>query len=515
MQWLQDVPFYLLVGSMLVCYLAYYSYRYRYTPGGRYFWILMVFSSLIMLFSAFELLSTTFEMKLLWRNMQQISLFFGGLFSYAFVRDYVSRTPQGLRRHLTMLSIPFILYAFLIFTDPIHHLMRSDVDLHYVGHFTEIKVQPTVLNVLFIAYSQVLTLSAFVILVLNLRYTCKRLYRQHLILLIAIGFPIVFIFLIPFFDVVIPAPMSLSVLMSALLFFYGLFNYQLFSIWPIAKDRIFENMKEAIVVLDRYDTILDMNPSGEKILSRVSTDHIAPKIGDPIYPYIENNQALLTFYRKKQESTIDIKQTAHYYRVALIPLGNIGKKTSEILLMFTDMTETKKIEQTLFLLATRDELTNVCNRRYFIKKFYEYLEDSNGKNGHLALLILDIDNFKFINDQYGHIVGDQVLMEFAKVLKNSSRSEDLVGRIGGEEFGVFLTAVDNRKESYFIAERLRRSIENVQIKLNEETDLTITASIGIGYAEISDEITFEELYHQADMALLQSKKTGKNKVTLQ
>ncbi|WP_172194556.1 GGDEF domain-containing protein [Saccharibacillus qingshengii] len=156
--------------------------------------------------------------------------------------------------------------------------------------------------------------------------------------------------------------------------------------------------------------------------------------------------------------------------------------------------------------ATIDELTGLVNRRHFLELIGERLEEPG-----LLLMVLDIDDFKSVNDTYGHAAGDVVLEGFASVLREGVGGSAAAGRFGGEEFAVFVTGVTHaqaREE----AERLRRAIEAASFTLAGGVRLGVTSSIGMVYREAGVQ-AFAELYQQADAALYASKAQGKNRVT--
>ncbi|OWA35934.1 hypothetical protein B9G55_08625 [Saccharibacillus sp. O16] len=157
--------------------------------------------------------------------------------------------------------------------------------------------------------------------------------------------------------------------------------------------------------------------------------------------------------------------------------------------------------------ATIDGLTGLINRRHFLEKVGQRLDEPG-----ITLLLMDIDDFKRVNDTYGHAGGDVILEGFATVLRENTREQALVGRFGGEEFAVFVTGV-TELEVRQSAERLRAAIEASAFDLPDTRSISVTASIGIAYAEYASR-TFEELYQQADSALYESKRNGKNRVTL-
>jgi diguanylate cyclase (GGDEF)-like protein len=126
-----------------------------------------------------------------------------------------------------------------------------------------------------------------------------------------------------------------------------------------------------------------------------------------------------------------------------------------------------------------------------------------------SLLMLDIDHFKNCNDRYGHLVGDAVLKEVAKGIKDSVRLIDLVGRYGGEEFLIVLIETD-KKQGEIVAERIRKFIEDKSIKVYDE-ELKVTVSIGISTFPF-DSKEVKSLINKADKALYSAKESGRNKI---
>ncbi|MEX2130327.1 MAG: GGDEF domain-containing protein [Pseudohongiellaceae bacterium] len=161
-------------------------------------------------------------------------------------------------------------------------------------------------------------------------------------------------------------------------------------------------------------------------------------------------------------------------------------------------------------LATLDPLTNICNRRALIELTERELLRSYRTNRWPCLLMLDIDHFKEVNDQHGHLVGDQVLVELANLIKEQLRDLDVVGRYGGEEFCILLAETDENG-GLVSAERLREAIEKLVVT-TDETSVTITASIGLAFAHSGD--TLDQLLARADTALYQAKTQGRNSVVI-
>jgi diguanylate cyclase (GGDEF)-like protein len=160
-------------------------------------------------------------------------------------------------------------------------------------------------------------------------------------------------------------------------------------------------------------------------------------------------------------------------------------------------------------LAITDSLTGVFARRYSLERLNEELERSKKFKYNFSFLMIDIDHFKEFNDQYGHLVGDAILREVSKVIKDNVRQIDLVGRYGGEEFLAILPEAD-KEQAKFAAERIRQAVASQQIKVYDE-NLKVTISIGISTFP-QDSQGALTLIEKADLALYDAKGSGRNKV---
>ncbi len=174
--------------------------------------------------------------------------------------------------------------------------------------------------------------------------------------------------------------------------------------------------------------------------------------------------------------------------------------------------EIQKQNKQLEVLATHDPLTNCLNRRSFMEKLEEEWNKSIRLGQPLACIMVDIDHFKPINDNYGHAAGDQVIKQMAETLRSGFRSDDVICRYGGEEFCVVLPYV-TANQAAALAERIRRRIathDSWGVRLIE--DHKITASLGVTGTEFEPEDP-SQLLEQADKALYASKAAGRNRVT--
>ncbi|WP_292654109.1 GGDEF domain-containing protein [Nitratifractor sp.] len=199
-------------------------------------------------------------------------------------------------------------------------------------------------------------------------------------------------------------------------------------------------------------------------------------------------------YAKDEEKQIYVRNDVFLVKATLL------EKTYK-LFTFSNITQLNNINKELENRINIDPLTNLYKKPYFDKKIKEKLEC----NERFAVVVIDLDNFKHINDKYGHIVGDKILQEFVRLVKANLRNDDLFSRWGGEEFLILIES-DKQEEISHKIEALRALIS--QHRFNDVGHLT--ASFGITFSKEGD--TIESLLKRADDALYRAKNLGKNRV---
>lgn len=177
-----------------------------------------------------------------------------------------------------------------------------------------------------------------------------------------------------------------------------------------------------------------------------------------------------------------------------------------------DITERKLLQKELERQAHLDSLTTLNNRGYFMLLSEQELARAVRYASELTLLMLDIDNFKKINDTYGHKCGDIVLQKLAEIFQKSLREVDIIGRLGGEEFAILLPET-GRNHAFEIAERLRTNIANTEIEILDNQSIKFTVSIGV--AALNPNVhKLDDLLIMADKALYDAKNSGRNLVLI-
>lgn len=186
----------------------------------------------------------------------------------------------------------------------------------------------------------------------------------------------------------------------------------------------------------------------------------------------------------------------------------LGRST---MLRFTYVDEfDETFQRLMYNSALRDGLTRAFNRRYFTERLDAEFHFARRHKTPLSLLLLDLDHFKRINDEYGHVAGDHVLMLFCEAVQANVRNEDVFARFGGEEFAVISRSITAAGASQF-GERLRHVIEELPI-YHEGDMLSLTVSVGISAVPEFPAQSPLDLIEAADKALYRAKRTGRNKV---
>lgn len=184
-----------------------------------------------------------------------------------------------------------------------------------------------------------------------------------------------------------------------------------------------------------------------------------------------------------------------------------------IMMSAADVSDWKTTQDKLKTLAERDTLTQLFNRRGFVDTVKPMIKHCVDHKQPFAILLADVDHFKAINDTHGHAAGDKALKSFSQRLSKALRNRDIVARVGGEEFAIFLPDSDQETAEH-IAERLRAKIAKNPISV-DGARIPITASFGLKICEITNEVPrLKDLLQTADNALYRAKQTGRNKVAL-
>lgn len=203
-----------------------------------------------------------------------------------------------------------------------------------------------------------------------------------------------------------------------------------------------------------------------------------------------------------------------FQNMTIIPLKSLSGKVEQVSLVIYDVSDVatnrialQEVNQQLELTNRIDPLTQLFNRGYLEQCIKGEFNRFKRSGSPVSLVMLDIDFFKKVNDEYGHPAGDAVLRVVGETIDRLQRNTDISGRYGGEEFAVILTDTNVDQALYFM-ERLRKKLENTVVSYND-VDISVTVSLGISEAT-SEILDYEQWLEQADQALYQAKENGRN-----
>jgi len=264
--------------------------------------------------------------------------------------------------------------------------------------------------------------------------------------------------------------------------------------------------KESIVIDDMTQSnIFDTSYVSSRLIKSVFCAPLVLKGELQGIIYLENNLLPSVFTEDK------VKFLQHLSGQIVISIENtmVYNSLEEKIQQRTKDLEASKDE--LKLLASTDPMTKLYNRRYFTEVSEDIFNVSKRLESDFCLVMFDIDDFKSVNDTYGHHIGDKVIIGVANILMENTRKSDIVCRYGGEEYIILLpnTGIENTME---IAENIRISVEKMVTLYDESKELKVTISVGVSETDLKVDSDIEVAIHKSDNALYEAKRSGKNKV---
>jgi diguanylate cyclase (GGDEF)-like protein len=315
------------------------------------------------------------------------------------------------------------------------------------------------------------------------------------------------------------APVTLGI--TCVLLYYGIFHCGIFDLAPLARTLIFNSMRDAVLILDTQGRLLDFNPAARALLPVLHQKSIGASVdtllaGTPgLVEILRPAEALVEFHHGPETDSraYEIRTWPLYTALPAALSGVVSSAAAREVgraIIFADVTAQVRLREELRRRAETDPLTGVANRR----RFYQALEIeccrfTRGR-APLSVLMIDLDFFKEVNDQFGHQAGDAVLTIVSQLLLASVRKTDLLARYGGEEFAVLLPETPCEGASV-IAERIRLAVCQAPIEVDGQL-IPISVSVGVTSHANDDEVDPQILLKKADLALYRAKAAGRNRI---
>lgn len=501
----------LAFAAMVLMALAFVGFFRSRVPGALPFALLMTAGMLYTLGSIFEIRGATVDELHLWLSVEYLGVSFVGPLWLLLALETSGIRSRRVSILMSCLFAECIVILAMVWTNDLHGLFYSSIALEKRGSFSISALGHGPLYWVNLAVLNVCLVAADVILLVRARRAPGPYRKQALMLFVASLFPwsgmAIFQVGAAPYDLDI-APFCLTI--SGLVFSWSLFRHRLIDLGPIAYEYIFEGMGEGVLVLDVKGRVVNINPAMAGILGVDG----AASIGRDSDSLLADRKELAAFVRQAAPARGDLAigeaPVVRFFSASLSPIrGRRGRLVGSILSL-NDITLRVGLTKRLEELATTDGLTGVANRRTVLERAAAELGRAQRQGQAISFLILDLDQFKTVNDTFGHQTGDAVLARAAGACLGSLRASDILGRYGGEEFLAILPGVGTA-EAGAAAERLRAAVAGARVDVGGES-IGVTTSIGCAGRERIGNETVDELVREADTALYRAKTLGRNRV---
>ena len=476
----------------------------------RWFFGILVLNLGWLIFNSLELLAGSQEWTL---NFMKISFVFLMLLPPTwlfFVMSYLTIEIPSWMKWLYLIPGVNIL---LLLTNAQHHLFWQEYLFSLQGEFLTIQKIAGPIFIEHAMYSYLLLLVGLIIILVNYMNAAVVHRKRAAVVFISISLS----FLYSIFHILGYLPWQKD--FSPIVFGFSLLivtNFSVvrgfFELTIVPRQRLFEYISDGIVIFDDTGTILDINPGGLAILgNNIGSSDVLGKKTEEVFSFWKelkyfnpSEQAAGESLDQSQIIVITVEDQLMYYDVS------VHQMKSAYVVILHDVSEIQKLMIRVEELANFDALTKLRNRRSFFNAANILLKYSKRNQQSVSIILMDIDNFKVINDRYGHLLGDLVLKDVAEILEKTLRAVDIKARYGGDEF-IILLPQTTLEDAKIVAEKLLEQVLAHQFTTGSQ-NLSVTFSLGVSGRNLVDrDFTIMKVIEEADAALYHAKKTGKNR----
>jgi diguanylate cyclase (GGDEF)-like protein/PAS domain S-box-containing protein len=620
----------LFAASAVSLALALTAWRRR-APGARVFAILLLATTEWAATYAFELVATDLPGKLFWEQLTYLGSATIPVAWLLFTLAYTTRRPVDDRRAgLFLLVVPALVEQALVWTNQLHSLMWTSAGIENLDVSLPLRLDYGPIYWVMLIYDYAVLLAGVWLIARTLVQSGRLYSRQALALLIGVAVPLAgnLAYNADLVGTIDPTPFAFTI--TGLAFFWGFLRYRFLDLAPVARNVIFEVLRDAVLVLDPLDRIVDVNPASEWVLNRAATDVIGKTLGEIWAELAVLIQGLVDGPCERLEVELVGTEATRYYEVRVSPVRGRGSRVAARVVVLSDITarraaeellqashqfiqevianaeegivvydrelrylmwnpfmeritgfaaaemigtqalellpdltersellaralggetvqsgdmaytlsrtgesgwyvatyaprrdrngrpdgvigilhdisERKRAEEVLSHRALHDALTDLPNRTLFHTRAAAAVESAARTETAFALLVVDLDGFKKVNDTLGHGCGDRLLQELARRWRAVLHDGDTLARLGGDEFAVVLPTTSGRRTPGQTAEALQQTL--LHSFVFDGHTVRVGASIGLAlYPEHGRDI--ETLLRHADGAMYAAKRSG-------
>jgi diguanylate cyclase (GGDEF)-like protein len=503
----QYSPFFVpLLFSAAVCAaLGVLAYRKRGVRAAGSFTLLMASSAWWSFFYALYVVTTSHGGRLLWATLLTAGAGAVAVAWLLFAIEYTGRRRWLTRRNLLLLAAVPALTLLLLATNAYHGWFWPRFELTVRNGLVGVAWTGGPAFWLHVAVSWVL-MSASVALLLTAILRSPTLYRRQAAI-------VLFGALVPWLGNVVHLlglvrfpvnPMPVLFAVSGMAFGWAVFRFGFLTIVPVAREAVIETMDDAVIVVDEEGYVLDANPAALRILD-------VPSLGNGQVRLAEAVPALATTLTTQaaERSLVTLRRgevgPSRSYDVRVTSLPDGSARLGSVLVL-RDVTERSELEAQLRRSALHDPMTGLPNRVLLLDRLEQAVERTRRGQHPFALLFLDLDQLKRVNDELGHVAGDTLLVAFANRLAACMRPSDTVARLSGDEFAVLLEDIEDLGTAIRVAERIQHAAAEPIVLRDQE--IAPSVSIGIVLSGTTQAASAEMLLSHADTAMYRAKRLG-------
>ena len=455
---------------------------------------------------AFEIMRGDVAWFFLWLRVEYLGIsFLGGSFLW-FALEFTEKLKKRLPLLLSVLGVS-LFFLIAVWTNNYHHRYYSFIAVDYRGPFPTAHLERGIFYILHSIWLFTVFGWSGILFFFHYRKAPPNARTRALVPLIAVA--LCFIVFSLHLLRAIPWSVDIDLLaVNGILFAVAITRMKFLHISPVARDQVFESMQDGVVITDLQGLLVDFNRAASQLIPDLSFRWLGKDFSTllpELERYTQPSNPL-----EIESLVLEGSNGTQHYEVRQIPVTNRKGKQTGTAWYFREVTERQRLLHLLQDSADRDSLTGIYNRRKWSELAEVELKRASRYHRPLALLFFDIDHFKVINDTAGHEVGDGVLTEVTRTVAKELRENDLLGRVGGDEFVVLLPETGS-KEALGIAHRLLEAVSKYRMHFGKHV-LQVTCSAGVASREGTEEVSLEELLRQADHALYQAKNSGRNRV---
>ena len=491
----------------------YFTSRHQSTPGVSAMIYEMVVVLNWVLFNTLELIAQQPYWTEFFAKVTYAFIALAPIAWFIFAAEYTGRGERVRPSKIFWLMIIPALTIIIAWTNPLHNLLWEYKYYIPQGNLLTFRAEYGFWFWVHAIYSYALAAIGSFWIIQHYLTSIRMYRRQSLWMVIGALLPLLYnmFYVLKLIPAIQKDYSSLAFAFGSLAYVMGISRYHLFDLVPISRSLILDRIRDAVAVLDHEDRIIDLNLAGQKIFNT----SLRESIGRPVssFPVLWNQ--LMPVWESENpvvEITREENGEARTYEIQLTRYSEKSVNAHKTLLIFHDVTERVALLQDVQELARTDPLSDLFNRRHFFEQINNELDRYQRYGTGFSLIMLDIDHFKTVNDVYGHLTGDQALIQVAEFCRKAMRLVDVLARYGGDEM-IFLLPETGPQEAFQAAERLREGVENLEI-LVDGLQIPLTISLGVTSLVSGEKISLDTLLARVDRALYTSKEQGRNRTTV-